>query len=216
MSSVNQLERETPFGTLVDEEVLLHVQRGDKVAVEYLIDKYEGIVRKKANIYFLIGSDRDDVVQEGLIGLYKAICDYDENKRSSFRSFAELCITRQIITSIKSATRLKHAPLNSYVSLYKPVHEEESDRILLDTIDNYEAVDPHELLVSREKYQVIRETLMKALTKLEWDVLCLYIQGLTYEEIAANIGRHEKSIDNALQRIKRKVEQLIIEGDITY
>src|SRR5690625_5304448 len=107
MSAVRQLERKIPFGSLVDEEVLSHVQEGNQTAVEYLIKKYERVVRKKANTYFLVGSDREDVVQEGLIGLYKAICDYDENKRSSFRSFAELCITRQIITSIKSATRYK-------------------------------------------------------------------------------------------------------------
>ncbi|MBO1005164.1 RNA polymerase sporulation sigma factor SigH [Pseudogracilibacillus auburnensis] len=216
MSSVNQLERKLPFGTLVDEEVLSHVQQGNKVAIEYLINKYEGIVRKKASTYFLIGSDRDDVVQEGLIGLYKAICDYDENKRSSFRSFAELCITRQIITSIKSATRLKHTPLNSYVSIYKPVHDDESERMLLDTIDNYEAVDPHKVLVDREKYQYIQVKLMKALTRLEWNVLNLYVQGLTYEEIAVSLQRHDKSIDNALQRVKRKVEQLIEENDLNY
>lgn len=216
MSSVDHLEKQLPFGSLVDEEVLSHVQQGDNVAIEYLINKYEGIVRQKANTYFLIGSERDDVVQEGLIGLYKAICDYDENKRSSFRSFAELCITRQIITSIKSATRLKHAPLNTYVSIYKPVHDEDSERMLLDTIDNYEAVDPLDLLESKEKHRYIQVKLMKALTRLEWDSLFLYLQGLTYEEIAVALKRHEKSIDNALQRVKRKVELLIKEKDFMY
>lgn len=216
MSTVKQLEKKVPFGTLVDEEVLSHVQKGDKIAVEYLIKKYERIVRKKANNYFLVGSDRDDVVQEGLIGLYKAICDYDKDKRSSFRSFAELCITRQIITSIKTATRLKHTPLNTYVSIYKPVHDESSDRTLLDMIDSEESIDPEALLVHREKYQYIQSQLMKALTRLEWDVLCLYLQGCSYEEIAERLGRQEKSIDNALQRVKRKVGQLIEGKDIVY
>lgn len=216
MNAVKQLERNVPFHSLVDEEVLSHVQQGNEIAVEYLIKKYERIVRKKANTYFLIGSDRDDVVQEGLIGLYKAICDYDENKRSSFRSFAELCITRQIITSIKSATRLKHTPLNSYVSFYKPVHDESSERILLDTIYCSESEDPSNLIVNREKYQYIQTQLMKALTRLEWDVLCFYLQGCSYEEIAVKLNRQEKSIDNALQRVKRKVEQLIEEKDFSY
>lgn len=216
MSTVDQLETETTFGSLVDEEVLTHVQKGNKTAVEYLINKYERIVRKKANTYFLIGSDRDDVVQEGLIGLYKAICDYDENKRSSFKSFAELCITRQIITSIKSATRLKHSPLNSYVSIYKPINEDESERILLDTIVCGESVDPQELLVNREKHKVLQTKLLKTLTKLEWDVLRLYIQGCSYEEIAKQLNRQEKSIDNALQRVKRKVEQLLEDKEELY
>ncbi|HLR71912.1 MAG TPA: RNA polymerase sporulation sigma factor SigH [Pseudogracilibacillus sp.] len=216
MSAVRQLERKIPFGSLVDEEVLSHVQEGNQTAVEYLIKKYERVVRKKANTYFLVGSDREDVVQEGLIGLYKAICDYDENKRSSFRSFAELCITRQIITSIKSATRLKHSPLNSYISIYKQVHDEDSERILLDTINSFEAVDPQNFLVSKEKYDHLQSRLMKALTKLEWDVLRLYLQGCTYEEIAFKLHRQEKSIDNALQRVKRKVEQLIDQKELSY
>src|SRR5690625_2367861 len=200
----------------VDQDLLLHGRKGDKLAIDYLMNKYEGIVRKKANTYLLIGSDREDVVQEGLIGLYKAICDYDKDKRSSFSSFAELCITRQIITSIKTATRLKHSPLNSYISIYKPVHEEDSDRILLDTINSIDAIDPQELLDSREKLHHVQTQLMKALTKLEWDVLYLYIQGCTYEEIAIKLNRQEKSIDNALQRVKKKVGQLIEEKDIVY
>src|SRR5690625_4002399 len=216
MNAIKQLKRNVPFHSLVDEEVLTHVQQGNEIAVEYLIKKYERIVRKKANTYFLIGSDRDDVVQEGLIGLYKAICDYDENKRSSFRSFAELCITRQIITSIKSATRLKHTPLTSYVSIYKPIHDDESERTLLDTIINFAASDPKELIENKEKYLYIQRELMKPLTRLEWSVLRLYLEGLSYEEIAFSLGRHEKSIDNALQRVKRKVEQLIKDKEIHY
>ncbi len=199
----------------VDKTILLHGKKGDKIAIDYLMNKYEGIVRKKANTYFLVGSDREDVVQEGLIGLYKAICDYDENKRSSFRSFAELCITRQIITSIKTATRLKHTPLNGYISIYMPV-QEESDQALIDIIEYFEADQPQDSLVMKENMLHVQTELMKVLTGLEWNVLRHYLDGFTYEEIATQIGRSEKSIDNALQRIKRKVGQLINENILEY
>lgn len=196
------------FTALVDEEVLAYVQEGDTCAAEFLVSKYERIVYKKANTYFLIGSDRDDVIQEGFIGLFKAMYDYDENKRSSFKSFAELCITRQIITSIKSATRLKHTPLNSYTSIYKPVHEEESERMLLDTMIDNNASDPKDYLLQKEQVQVLKDELMKALTKLEWDVLAMYVQGFSYDEVALALNRSTKSIDNALQRVKRKIIDL--------
>src|SRR5690625_3573751 len=199
----------------VDKTILLHGKKGDKIAIDYLMNKYEGIVRKKANTYFLVGSDREDVVQEGLIGLYKAICDYDENKRSSFRSFAELCITRQIITSIKTATRLKHTPLNGYISIYMLV-QEESDQALIDIIEYFEADQPQDSLVMKENMLHAQTELMKVLTGLEWNVLRHYLDGFTYEEIATQIGRSEKSIDNALQRIKRKVGQLINEDILEY
>src|SRR5699024_3038106 len=194
----------------IDQMLLLHVQEGDELAVEHLMNKYEGIVRKKANTYFPLGSDREDVIQEGLIGLYKAICDYDDSKQSSFKSFAELCITRQIITSIKSATRLKHTPLNGYISIYKPV-QEESDQVLIDVFEYDDAVSPHDQLVTKEQTNNMKLVLAKMLTKLEWEVLHYYIEGYRYEEIASVVGRSEKSIDNALQRVKRKVGQLIQE-----
>jgi len=198
-------------GPSVDKSILLHGKNGDKLAIDYLMQKYEGIVHKKANTYFLVGSDRDDVVQEGLIGLYKAICDYDESKRSSFTSFAELCITRQIITSIKTATRLKHTPLNGYISIYKPV-QDESEQTLIDIIEYYEADQPQESLLMKEKMNLFQNELMKVLTTLEWDVLHYYLEGFTYEEIAGRLRRSEKSIDNALQRVKRKVGQFLEEG----
>lgn len=199
------------YGALIDEEVLVHIRAGDAIAVEYILNKYEGIVYKKASNYFLMGSDRDDVVQEGRIGLYKAISDYDQTKKASFKSFAELCITRQIITSIKTATRIKHTPLNSYISIYKPVCEEEEARILLETLENQETVDPLEQIIRREQSQDLKGRLMEALTRLEWNVLVFYVHGYSYEEIAERLGRHEKSIDNALQRVRRKIEQLIKE-----
>lgn len=216
MNSLGQAEARTNKSSLVDKELLLNVQNGDETAIESLIAKYENIVYKKASTYFLIGSDRDDVVQEGLIGLYKAICDYDEKKLASFKSFAELCITRQIISSIKSATRQKHAPLNSYVSFYKPVQEDDSERILLDTIIHEGDLEPHGIIERKEHFLFWQSLLMKALTKLEWDVLYYYLQGYSYEEISDEIGRHEKSIDNALQRIKRKIEILLKENELPY
>lgn len=188
-----------------DQAVLLEGKNGDELAINYLMNKYEGIVHKKANTFFLIGSDREDVIQEGLIGLYKAICDYDEAKRSSFRTFAELCITRQIISSIKAATRLKHTPLNGYISIYKPIKEEESDQVLIDVIEYFDAELPQESLLIKENMYHLQKELMKVLTQLELTVLNLYLEGYQYDEIALQIDRSQKSIDNALQRIKRKV-----------
>ena len=199
----------------MDQTILLEGQNGDKLAIDYLMNKYEGIVHKKASTYFLVGSDREDVVQEGLIGLYKAICDYDESKRTSFKTFAELCITRQIITSIKTATRLKHTPLNSYISIYKPV-QEEVEQPLIDTIEYYDAAKPQDLLIMKENFLSIKLELIKVLTNLEWDVLNLYLEGFMYEEIAIELCRSQKSIDNALQRVKRKVGQLIENEEISY
>lgn len=216
MNSLGQAEARVSKSALIDRELLLNVQNGDETAIESLIAKYENIVYKKASTYFLIGSDRDDVVQEGLIGLYKAICDYDENKLASFKSFAELCITRQIISSIKTATRQKHAPLNSYVSFYKPVQEEDSERILLETIIQEGILEPYGIIEQKEHVKFWQSVLMKALTKLEWNVLYFYLQGYSYEEISDEIGRHEKSIDNALQRIKRKIDLLLKENEFQY
>lgn len=200
------------YNALIDEDVLPYIHQGDRDAAEYILNKYEGIVHKKASGYFLLGSDRDDVVQEGRIGLYKAIADYDETKKSSFKSFAELCITRQIITSIKSATRLKHSPLNSYVSLYKPVHEEEETRTLLETLSSDGTIDPLEVLVQEERLNDLLSLIMKALTHLEFEVLHYYVEGYTYDEIAKKLNRQEKSIDNALQRVRRKMDELSKEG----
>lgn len=202
------------YRALIDEEVLLYIHEGDREATEYILNKYEQIVHRKARGYFLLGSDQDDVVQEGRIGLYKAISDYDATKKSSFRTFAELCITRQIITSIKSATRLKHSPLNSYVSIYKPVNEEEETRPLLETLHSDVTVDPLETLLEEEKYDHLQTTIMKALTDYEWKVLYYYAHGYSYEEIAKLLNRTGKSIDNALQRVRRKMDELIEEGTL--
>lgn len=154
-----------------------------------------------------MGADREDIVQEGMIGLFKAIRDYKEDKLSSFKAFAELCITRQIITAIKTATRQKHIPLNSYVSLDKPIYDEESDRTLLDVISEAKVTDPEEMIISREEYTDIESKISELLSDLERKVLSLYLDGRSYQEISEQLNRHVKSIDNALQRVKRKLER---------
>ncbi|MGB4313150.1 MAG: RNA polymerase sporulation sigma factor SigH [Natronincolaceae bacterium] len=201
---------------LTDEVIVKGAKDGDTDALEYLIRKYKNFVRAKARSYFLIGADREDIIQEGMIGLYKAIRDYRSDKLASFRVFAELCITRQIITAIKTATRQKHIPLNSYVSLNKPIYDEESDRTLLDVISGHKITDPEELVISREELIHIEETIGEILSRLEWNVLTLYLQGRSYQEIAYDLDRHVKSIDNALQRVKRKLEKYLEERDETY
>lgn len=184
------------------------VQQGDSTALDFLIRKYRGFVRAKASTYFLVGADYDDLIQEGMIGLYKAIRDYKQDKEASFKAFAEVCVTRQIITAIKSATRMKHGPLNSYVSLDKPVFDEDSERTLIDVIANeQDTIDPEALLISRERYQVVEEKLGAVLSELEREVLMLYLDGRSYQEISELLNRHVKAIDNALQRIKKKFER---------
>ncbi len=192
-----------------DEEVVELCHQGDETAEEYLLDKYKNFVRSKARSYFLIGADHEDIVQEGMIGLYKAIRDYRPEKLSSFRAFAELCITRQIITAIKTATRQKHIPLNSYISLNKPLYDEESDRTLLDVLVEGRVSNPEEIIINREDLINIHEKINDVLSGLEQDVLNAYLDGKSYQEIAVALGRHVKSIDNALQRVKRKLEKYL-------
>ena len=199
------------FADMTDEQVVALAQEGDSVAVEYLLYKYKNFVRSKARSYFLIGADHEDIVQEGMIGLFKAIRDYLPEKLSSFRAFAELCITRQIITAIKTATRQKHVPLNSYVSLNKPIYDEESDRTLMDVIVEGRAQNPEELIIGREDIDSIRGRVDQVLSGMEQDVLAAYLDGKSYQEIADKLGRHVKSIDNALQRVKRKLEKFMEE-----
>ncbi|MFC4323856.1 RNA polymerase sporulation sigma factor SigH [Litchfieldia salsa] len=199
----------TVYERLEDEEVVELVHSGESDALDYLINKYKNFVRAKARSYFLIGADREDIVQEGMIGLYKAIRDFKEDKLTSFKAFAELCITRQIITAIKTATRQKHIPLNSYVSLDKPIYDEESDRTLMDVISGAKVLDPEELIINQEKFDDIEIKMAELLSDLERKVLALYLDGRSYQEISEDLNRHVKSIDNALQRVKRKLERYL-------
>ena len=200
------------YADLTDEAVVARCREGDAVAVEFLLNKYKNFVRSKARSYFLIGADHEDIVQEGMIGLYKAIRDFRPEKLSSFRAFAELCITRQIITAIKTATRQKHIPLNSYVSLNKPLYDEESERTLMDVCAEGHSSNPEELLISQEDLRGIYRKIDEVLSSLEQKVLAAYLDGKSYQEIADMLGRHVKSIDNALQRVKRKLEKYLEEN----
>ena len=159
------------FNSMEDEDVVEEAKTGNRQALEYLINRYKNIVRAKARRYFLIGADREDIIQEGMIGLYKAIRDYNKDKLTSFKAFAELCITRQIITAIKTATRQKHIPLNSYVSLNKPIYDDESDRTLLDVLSGVKVTDPEELIISREELSYMESKIGERLSDLEWEVL---------------------------------------------
>ncbi len=198
------------FENMTDEEVVMAAKQDENLmAQEYLLYKYRNFVRAKARSYFLIGAEREDIIQEGMIGLFKAIRDFRSDKLSSFRAFAELCVTRQIITAIKTATRQKHIPLNSYVSLNKPIYEEDSDRTLLDVISGAKVANPEEMVISREEFLDIENKMNNILSDLEWKVLMSYLDGKSYQEIAVDLDRHIKSIDNALQRVKRKLEKYL-------
>ena len=199
------------YSEMTDEEIVQLCHNGDSLSEEYLLNKYKNFVRSKARSYFLIGADHEDIVQEGMIGLYKAIRAFKQEKLSSFRAFAELCITRQIITAIKTATRQKHIPLNSYVSLNKPLYDEESDRTLLDILMEGTTSNPEDMIINQENLGNIRQKINEVLSGLEQEVLAAYLDGKSYQEIAEALGRHVKSIDNALQRVKRKLEKYLEE-----
>ena len=199
------------YTDMTDEDVVSLAQNGDGDALVFLLNKYKNFVRSKARSYFLIGADHEDIVQEGMIGLYKSIRDFQPSRLASFRSFAELCVKRQIITAIKTATRQKHVPLNSYVSLNKPLYDEESDRTLLDVIEG-RVTNPEDLYISKEDLKNIQEQMDQLLSDLERQVLEAFMDGKSYQEIAQMLGRHVKSIDNALQRVKRKLFKFLEEN----
>ncbi|KYG89926.1 RNA polymerase factor sigma-70 [[Bacillus] sp. KCTC 13219] len=201
------------FEELSDEELVEQVRLGNTDALDFLITKYRLFVKAKARSYFLVGADKEDIIQEGMIGLYKAIRDFKGDKLASFRAFAELCVTRQIITAIKTATRQKHIPLNSYVSLDKPIYDEESERTLMDIITSPQSDDPMHAMINQEEFSYLEEKMSEVLSELEQQVLALYLEGRSYYEISELLNRHVKSIDNALQRVKRKLERhLEVEG----
>jgi RNA polymerase sporulation-specific sigma factor len=204
------LENTTTIQELEDNELVVAVRAGDERCLEVVLTRYRNFARSKARSYFLAGSDREDVVQEGMIGLFKAIRDFDATQETPFRAFAELCISRQILTAIKTANRQKHQPLNSSISLDAPVYgDQSSDRTVGENLVASALTDPVELVISAEEVEAIRDSMRGSLTQLEGDVLRLYMDGKSYEEIAGALGNHVKSIDNALQRIKRKLQKHI-------
>ncbi len=194
------------YETLSDEDLLSLHRAGDARAEEALYARYKQIVRSKARTYFLIGADREDIIQEGMIGLYKAVVDYQFDRNSSFRGFAELCITRQIISAIKAATRKKHVPLNTYISFNRPVYESETERPLIDVLTSTRISDPEEVLLGRESYAAVADSIEHSLSKLERDTLGLYLYGYSYQQIADHLQITSKSVDNAIQRVKKKLE----------
>lgn len=198
------------FVNQTDEELVEKIHNGDMFALEFMMGKYKDFVRAKTRTYFLIGADRDDILQEGMIGLYKAIRDYNPDKTASFKSFADLCITRQIITAVKASNRQKHMPLNSYVSLNRPMYDEENEReTFMDLVATSKMFNPEEILVGQENIHNIEQIISEKLSKLEKKVLFLYLNGKSYQEIAETLDKPIKSIDNALQRLKHKLENFL-------
>ena len=192
---------------LADLQLVVRARNGDQAALDALMRRYTGFVRLKASSYFLAGGDAEDLIQEGLIGLYKAVRDFRHDKETSFRSFAELCVTRQIITAIKTATRFKHSPLNTYISFSNTPagQDSDSDVTLGDALPGPSVDDPSICVISTEELQSLVFTLGTGLSKLESDALRLYLEGSSYEEMADELGCDCKTIDNALQRVKRKI-----------
>lgn len=201
--TVAEFER---FSSLTDEEIVTIFQReNNHFATDYIVQRYKNFVRSKARSYFLMGADKEDIIQEGMIGLYKATRDFNQDHEVSFKAFAELCITRQIISAIKGASRQKHIPLNSYISLNKPAYDD-SERTLIEVLETEKNLDPQEVVINREQYALIKEVMEAVLSPLEWDVLRGYMDAKSYQEMAEEHHRSVKSIDNALQRVKKKME----------
>jgi len=197
------------FHGMMDEEVVRYAKGGSSQATEHLLSKYRGIVEGKARSYFLIGADHDDIVQEGMIGLYKAIRDFRNDKLLPFRAFADLCISRQIFTAIKAATRQQHLPLNAYVSLHASLFDSDSDRTLLDTLAENDKADPELLVITQQFSDDLRHRIKPDLSGWESAVRRGHLEGKSYQEIAQGLRRRVKSVDNALQRAKRKIGKSI-------
>ncbi len=199
---------------IVDEGLVRRACAGDAQAMDQIIARYRGFVRLKASAYFLAGGDSEDLIQEGLIGLFKAVRDYRPEREASFRSFAELCVTRQIITAIKTAARNKHTPLNTYVSFSNSRAGSEQETTLADVLPDDPVTDPVNQVISTEEIRSLVDTLGRVLSPLESQVLAMYLEGRSYEEVAERLECNPKSVDNALQRVKRKVEVHLKEREV--
>ena len=203
------LDASLRFHHMRDEDVVEYARGGHDRATEYLMSKYRHLVESKARSYFLIGADHDDVVQEGMIGLYKAIRDFRDDRLARFRAFAELCVTRQIITAVKTATRQKHVPLNGYISLHHPIMDTDGDGSLIDCIADERVVDPATWIIENKETPTLQESVGHALSDLELKVLNFYLEGKSYREMSFELHCRTKCIDNALQRVKRKIGILL-------
>ena len=199
------------YDDLTDEEIIIQIRQGDNPGVDYLMEKYKNLVRKKARALYLIGGDSDDLIQEGMIGLFKAIRDYQLEKENAFYGFANLCVERQLYNAVKGANRLKNSPLNSYVSLDVPVGgvgTEETGQTLGETLEKNGISNPEDIMIDRERVGKIEAYIQNQLSQFEQNVVNLFIEGMNYQQIAEHLGRTPKSIDNALQRIKKKLGEL--------
>ena len=202
----------TDYSAMEENQIVRLARDGDDAALELILSKYKDLVRCRARAYFIIGAETEDLIQEGMFGLFKAVRDFDPDKNSSFYAFAELCIRRQLISALKGATMQKHSPLNSYISLNRPIYEEDSERTLMDILGSDRVEDPEALLISREEYAVISQKIERLLSDFEKRVLSLYLSGYSYRDIAEMTGVQPKSVDNALQRIKKKLERALGHG----
>ncbi|MCI5959423.1 MAG: RNA polymerase sporulation sigma factor SigH [Lachnospiraceae bacterium] len=197
------------FSDFTDEELIIRYRDGDKQIVDYLMDKYKHVVRSKAGRMFILGADKDDLIQEGMIGLFKAVRDYDSGRDASFLTFAELCISRQMYTAIQAANRKKHLPLNSYISLYKNQEDETLEGQLIGAIQNFSEQNPEEILIDRENVEALQTIIDQELSTFERQVLELSMTGMGYIDIARLLGKDPKSTDNALNRVKTKIRKAI-------
>jgi len=204
MSTVCQ-EATSRYALMRDEELVALARGGHPEATEHLLHRYRHLVESKARSYYLIGADHEDVVQEGMIGLFKAVLDFRDDRLARFRAFAELCVTRQIITAVKTATRQKHVPLNGYVSLHGPFLDSDGDGALIDCLADERGVDPAAWLIDRRENKSLRERVGEHLSALESQVLDAYLQGKSYREMSRELRCRTKCIDNAIQRVKRKI-----------
>ena len=201
------------YNQLTAEQVISQIKQGDETALTYLINKYKELVNIKVGKYFMIGAEKEDIMQEGMIGLYKAIKNFENDKENSFKTFANLCIERQLITAIKTSNRQKHMPLNSYLSLNNSAYDEDDDTNLIDIFDAHTIEDPLETITKKEYYENVENAIDKALSSFEKQVLQRYLQGESYVSIAEKLDAPVKSIDNAIQRIRKKAIKNIIDGD---
>lgn len=199
------------FASFSDEKLAVLAQQGNDRALDFLLSKYRVFVRNKSLSYYIAGADRDDIVQEGMIGLFKAVRDFSSERGVSFKTFADICVTRQILTAVKNASRQKHAPLNFYVSLNKPVSEDEEGSTIAEIIGSAENSNPEDIIINKEKADSLGSEMNRILSQFELLVLSLYMQGYSYQTISKAIGKSPKSVDNALQRIKRKFEKLTMD-----
>jgi len=201
------------YENISDEDLISYIKSGDKYALDYLLEKYKELVNMKVGKYYIVGAEKEDIVQEGMIGLYKAIKNFEPDKQASFKSFANMCIERQLITAIKSSNRQKHIPLNSYLSLNTSAYENEEDTELIDIFDSNTTEDPLDTITKKEYYKTVEDTIDKSLSRFEKQVLEKYIQGESYVDIANKLDAPVKSIDNAIQRIRKKAIKNINNND---